>query len=664
MQQDSLIAAPGQPRLKRVARVLIDSSLPHLDRLFDYEVPASMQDSARVGVRVKVPFGAQQLAGFIVELLADHQPQIALRPLSKLVSDQVVLHPDVVAAAALVAERYAGTLWDVVRLAVPTRAAKVEKEELATAPPLEPEELAPGELRSGEQPNQLEHYEQGAAVLADWAAGRTRRAVASWVPNFAGSWPGFLLEAARPVLARGARVLIVVPDARDLDELCEFLDERLGSLAYARLQAENGPTPRYRNFLRAIGGHVQLVVGTRSAALCHVPRLELMIIWQDADQSHRELRAPYQHSREVALLRSQQAEISVLLAAASRSVESQRLVETGWATELKMPRELLRAHTPRVVATTNDFELDRDPVLSRVRIPPLAWREATKALETGPVLIQVARTGFMPALSCQDCRRPARCQRCQGPLQLTGQLAHVGCRWCGEQYHNYHCAQCGSPRIRATSIGAERTAEELGLAFPSVSVLSSTGAKPLAKVPDKPALVVATPGVEPVAQSGYAAVLLLDADKMLAHDSLRNTETVLARWFTAASLARSDATVVLTGEPSPAGAALVRWDAAGFAQRELSERREIGLPPAVRSALVTGPGAQRLIAALDETTRELVVVHGPTILDGPPIEHRYVLFFSYANGPAVTHSLRALRARMAAAKEPVAVIAVDPDQVL
>ncbi|XQN49629.1 primosomal protein PriA, partial [Glutamicibacter creatinolyticus] len=69
-----------------------------------------------------------------------------------------------------------------------------------------------------------------------------------------------------------------------------------------------------------------VVIGTRSAALCHIPDLELVILWQDGDQSHRELRAPYQHSREVALLRSQHTGCSLLIASPSRSVEAQRLV--------------------------------------------------------------------------------------------------------------------------------------------------------------------------------------------------------------------------------------------------------------------------------------------------------------------------------------------------
>ncbi len=122
--------------------------------------------------------------------------------------------------------------------------------------------------------------------------------------------------------------------------------------------------------------------------------------------------------------------------------------------------------------------------------------------------------------------------------------------------------------------------------------------------------------------------------------------------------------MVLTGNPSPAGASLVRYDPASFAERELAERREVGLPPAVRSAVITGQGAQRLIAALDVATRARVQIHGPTVIDGPPVEHKYVLFFSYADGPEVTSALRHLRSTMSAAKDPVVNIAVDPDNVL
>ena len=96
--------------------------------------------------------------------------------------------------------------------------------------------------------------------------------------------------------------------------------------------------------------------------------------------------------------------------------------------------------------------------------------------------------------------------------------------------------------------------------------------------------MVATPGAEPVADGGYAAVLLLDTWLLLAAPDLRAGEEALRRWLDAAALARSGAAggrVVVVGDPAhPALQALVRWDPAGFAGRELAERPSAHLPPA------------------------------------------------------------------------------------
>jgi primosomal protein N' (replication factor Y) len=226
-------------------------------------------------------------------------------------------------------------------------------------------------------------------------------------------------------------------------------------------------------------------------------------------------------------------------------------------------------------------------------------------------------------------------------------------------------------RLRAASIGADRTVEELGRAFPNVNVVAATGAKPIYQVPDVPALIVATPGAEPIAENGYAAVLLLDGDRMLSREALRTGEEVLNRWMGAAQLARGQkaapgmpggGTVVLAGEPSEPARALIRFDAGSYADAELAERRELKLPPAVRTALVKGPAAtaDKFIAALgfgDE-----VRMHGPVLEDES--EHRWLLFYSYAEGPAVTKKLRSLRASFSAAKEPILAIRVDPDGIL
>lgn len=664
---------PGIPNMAGelpVARVVIDSAVPHLDRPFDYLVPAELDAAAQPGVRVKVRFGGQELAAFLTERLAHSDPGIKLQPLRAVISPEVVLSAPVLAVARAVAERYAGGVWDVLRSAVPARMARVETEK-SPAGDAAAEPAAAADAPAEPSSALLAEYHGGAQYAAGLRAGEAPRAVLSAVPNRPGDWPALLLEAAELTLAAGRGVLIVVPDARDLARLASTLDERLGAEGYARLSAEDGATPRYRNFLRVARGQARLVVGTRNAAFAPVRDLGLAIIWDDADSSHAEPRAPYHHAREVLLLRCGIENAGLLLAAPGRSAEAQRLVRSGWATELVADRARLRAHAPRVIAASDEFEADRDPLLHAARLPAAAWREAKAALAHGPVLVQVARTGFMPALRCERCRTPARCTACNGPLALDDARGAPACGWCGLVAHAWNCVECGFMRLRAASIGADRTAEELGRAFANVKVVAATGAKPLYTVPDAPALVVATPGAEPVAENGYAAVLLLDGDRMLSREGLRTGEEVLNRWMGAAHLARGrDAsgerpgggTVVVAGEPGEPMRALVRFDAAAYAEAELDERRDLGLPPAVRTAMVKGPAAaaDKFMAAL--AVGDQVRRHGPVLLGEG--EHRWLLFFSYAQGPAVTAALRALRATFSAAKEPVVSIRIDPDGVL
>ncbi|MCC2661984.1 MAG: primosomal protein, partial [Arthrobacter sp.] len=111
-----------------VARVLVESSLPHLDRPFDDAVPAALDHAAQPGVRVKVTFNGQDLSGFVLERVAESDAGHTLVPLSKVVSPVPVLTPAVRDLATAVAARYAGTVSDVLRVAVPPRVARLEKE--------------------------------------------------------------------------------------------------------------------------------------------------------------------------------------------------------------------------------------------------------------------------------------------------------------------------------------------------------------------------------------------------------------------------------------------------------------------------------------------------------------------------------------------------------
>ncbi len=176
-------------------------------------------------------------------------------------------------------------------------------------------------------------------------------------------------------------------------------------------------------------------------------------------------------------------------------------------------------------------------------------------------------------------------------MALAAAGARPRCGWCGSAA-TVPCPRCGHRGLRALITGAGRTAEELGRAFPAVPVRTSGRAGVLSRVPDSAAVVVATPGAEPRADGGYAAAILLDSWALLGRASLRAAEEALRRWLNAAALVRAGpdgGIVVAVADPGlPAVQALVRWDPAGHARRELAERQELRFPPAVRMAAVTG----------------------------------------------------------------------------
>ncbi|NYE94351.1 primosomal protein N' (replication factor Y) [Psychromicrobium silvestre] len=649
-----------------IARVLIDSSLPHLDRLFDYRIPPELHEVAQPGVRVRVRFAGQELAGFLIDRVARAGTEHKLAPLGKVVSPLQVLKPEILALATSVAARYAGAISDVLRVAVPPRAAKVEQGYLGKE--LGEQEMPPPSFVL--DPELFRGYDRAQHFLEHLAAGGSPRATLGALRGYGAlSWHHQLAQAIAVCAGSGRGAIAVVPDLRDLDLLCVAVAELLGADSYVRLTADDGPTPRYRGFLRVLSGECRIVLGTRSAAFAPVQNLGLLCCWDDGDDLLIERRAPYQHAREVLLLRAEQQGAAVLLAGHTRSTEAERLLESGWAQPITPQRSLSRRIAPRVVNTSDSFETERDPLATLARLPHRAWQVAQQGLERGPVLIQVARGGYIPALACENCRESARCTKCAGPLGRSGAVGEVQCRWCGTPENSFSCPHCGGRRLRNTVSGAGRTAEELGRAFPKAQVISSANDHVKATIPDKPALVVATVGAEPVAAGGYAAALLLDGDTLMRRENLRAAEEAVRRWFTAAALvqpAEQGGTVVLTASQSEAAAALVRWDPAGFAARELAQRRELGLPPAVRLIALTGALAAvttfmtRL--ELPDLANPKVRVIGPALLSSYSAaaaeeEYRSLIFVPYAMAQTVLAQVRAVKASLSASRqtEPVQV---------
>ncbi|HJQ44641.1 MAG TPA: primosome assembly protein PriA, partial [Jatrophihabitantaceae bacterium] len=304
-----------------VARLMVDVPLPHLDRPFDYLVPTTLDREVTAGSRVRVRFAGRLVDAYVLERLgeSDHEGRLAF--VERAVGSEPVLTPETTALFRSVADRWAGSFVDVVRLGVPSRHAGAEgKESIPAVRPNAPSSEG------------FARYRAGGAFVGAVGDGRAARAVWNALPG--DDWPIRFAEAAAAALAAGRGAVLVVPDARDLARLDAAMTATLGPNAHVALSADLGPAERYRRWLAVRRGAVRAVIGTRAAAYAPVTGLGLLAIWDDGDDLHAEPRAPYAHARDVLILRSSLTGSALLIGGYARTAEAQQLVESDWAHEI------------------------------------------------------------------------------------------------------------------------------------------------------------------------------------------------------------------------------------------------------------------------------------------------------------------------------------------
>ena len=451
----------------------------------------------------------------------------------------------------------------------------------------------------------------------------------------------------------------------DAARYARALEEDLG-VPVALTGGDVSPEERYRIHVAATLGRLPIVVGTRSAVWVPCAKLGLIVICDDGDDRLRERRFPRCDVLDVAVQRCAVEGAGLLVASFARSVKAQALVRSGWAVSLDPVPGALRDATPRV-HLHGATEAEREGASGHMRIPQAALRMIRQGLREGPVLIQVAASGYWPTVVCRRCGERARCRHCSGPLTV-GSGGEATCSWCARTSQSWRCPHCAGTELRATRVGSTRTAEEIARNLPDASVLESSAAHRISRqLPSRPTVVVATPGAEPDVDGGYAAAIILDAHALAGRAELWAPEEAARRWLNALSLVRPGHPGLVVGTiPDALGQTLVRWAPTDYADRLLDEREALGFFPATTMVALDGPAAQvRQVAeqVIREGGAELVgTVVRPATREGEENEVRTLVRTPLAGAVSMLAVLADIRRSRSARKVPLVKMSVNPPE--
>jgi primosomal protein N' (replication factor Y) len=587
----------------------------HLDQLYDYSVPEKLSEHIAPGVRVQLPFGNRETEGIVVSRVANPESAGTLKVITKVLSPHCVATPASLALIDEAAKFYCCNPWDLLRSAIPPRVASVDKELSVTQ--------APTQSKSGTMVRAFQSFRP--FITSD-------EQITEIVEGF----------------IKSGSVLIVAPDEKDVDRLISSLSHKYQDVL--RLSSSSTREERYHNFLLAMRLQSSIVVGTRSAVFTPVNNLAAIIIYKESSPDHFDLRSPGWNSSTIARMRAE--------------LEGIGLVFTGFTPSVRVAydidRSAIKFNNQRTQVNVQAFSPSDGTLL-----PGRIYSEIKKALKKGPVLFVAPRKGYGNALLCAHCRNVALC-KCGGRLSVSSKGLAPTCVHCGTSFPTWKCSFCDRDKQYLAGRGIERAAEEISRAFPGFPVVISAGEVIKESVDSRPALVLSTPGAQPVVAGGYSAVVVLDAIRFFSHTDINGQERARELLFETASLACSDGQVLLVLDDShPIVAALARWNIAPLLKRELAERAELKLPPSVITAVLVmeqtsaSPILSGLKKALEDgrlpsSTR----MFGATIL--PKGQAKIVMHVSHDQSSSLGAMLHELQRKRSIAKKDLFTLRIDP----
>ena len=605
----------------------------HLDRPFTYRVPAALADAVQLGSRVKVPFGGRRrvdgwVVGRAAELPAD------ARDLLRVVSPVPAFGPAELDLLRWVAGRYAGTLVDVLRLAVPARVAAVDAaladrgdapEPAATRKPAVA--VQPGDPPStgGLAMSPPDPPSTGGLAMSppDPLAGLAaagRGGAVYWRPlpgEDRGARVAALVEAA---LAGGRGVLVVTPEVAAGSAVGDAVRKAFPDAA--DLASDLSDRRRYRAFAELRAGRRRVAIGGRSAVLAPVADLGCVVVDDEANFAHKEQRTPRYHAREVALRRAAHTGALCVLTGTVPSPEALAAMQAGQCRLLRPDRAAERLARPLVEVVDPD---DEGPTAARLHPRGLAaLRAALRRGESAFVLV--------PRRGAADPGEPTG--RTAG--QVAAELARV---------------LPGAPvwRLDREVVEAGRTPPPWAGRGAGVVVGTVAGVK------DHPPL------------TGCRTVVVVGADTALGQAEVRAAEDAYRTWSRAAAWCGPHGglgRLVLQTRNGGHHAvqALVRWDPEFFWRHELPRRVELGFPPARRLVLAEGPDPAEAADALPALQAAL----GPRAeLLGPAAMGRGWRIIAKVEDPeAAARALRPLLTEASRSGRPRWSVDVEPLEVL
>ena len=612
-------------------------------QLFDYWIPDGL--AVESGDIVRARLARRRHLGVVVGVDPSSDFSDRLQPIEAL-AEIPRLPEEIMALAAFVSDYYQTPPGLSYALAVPPAVARARRNggSAQASSPVDAAAHAPHPLLPAQ------------AAIVDAIAASAGAFAATMLHGVTGSGKtDVYLAAAARAIAGGGQALLLVPEINLTPQFERRVRAALPAACAVTLHSRLAAGARRANWNAAASGVAQVVLATRLGVFVPLPRLALIVVDEEHDDSFKQQDGVRYHARDLAVWRARRRAVPIVLGSATPSVETWAHARAGrYRSAALATRADARAALPQVRLVPVRGAGARDGISA-----PLRDALAACLARGEQSLVFVNRRGYAPSLKCAACAWEAQCSRCAARLVLHREPARLRCHHCGHAARvPAACPECGNVDLMPRGFGTQRLEHAIREAFPQARIAridrDTTRAKDafpaLRRAVEARELDILI-GTQMLAKGHdfprLTLVGALGSDNALYSADFRATERLAALLVQVAGRAGRAGlpgeVIVQTDFPAhPVYRALCAHDYASFADELLGERQAARLPPASRVALLAAEAharadVDRFLGDAFETTRSL---HGPDVEVFAPIPAAMPRRRGYERGHVLAQSAR------------------------
>lgn len=503
------------------ANVIIEYPVKSLNKMFIYKVPNELIDKIQVGMKVYVPFGKNEVFGFVMELKNTNDTDYELKEIIRIDNEELILNKELMdmgkylssitlcnlitayqtmlpSSLKIKSQKHNYDIYDEyvsikdinkvndyineyknrkkqIEVLNELRNGKLNKKDISSNifKSLKDEELIEIEKVSKYRINidntnlvkkELTEEQMNVFNSIDFSKHDTYL-----LYGITGSGKTEVyIKWIESVISRDKTAIMLVPEIGLTTQIAKrFYEAFGGDVAIFHSSLSEGE--KYDEYLKILRGEVHVVVGTRSAVFVPLKNLGIIIIDEEDSGSYKQESMPRYHARDIAIYRGKYNNIPVVLGSATPSLESKARADKGVYKLLRLTKRIGTAKIPNIYLVDMESEMKkRNTIFSEV----LQEKIKDRLVKQEQIILLLNRRGFSTFITCSNCGYTYKCPNCDITLTYHKSTNNLICHYCGYQKKRDEvCPNCGEDGLNYYGLGTEKLEETINAMYPGIRVV-------------------------------------------------------------------------------------------------------------------------------------------------------------------------------------------------